>query len=395
MALFVIGEKIGEGAFGAVYRGLNRTSGGLVAIKVVKLAGCRATEVQALEREFHMLEGLAHPNIVRLHGFSISSEKGYIVMELMPGGSLAQRLREFGAFPEPVAAHYLQQILSGLAFLHERGVIHRDIKPMNLLLTADGSVKLADFGAARLAADASANASGSALLGTPAYMSPELLRELTATPASDMWAVGGTLLELVTGQRPWSHLGDTIPVTSLIFYIGSKGEHPQIPESLSPELQQLLNKLFAQRPEERPSAEAASLDPFLLVAAKPTEIPLVVDPSSELITSNPHHPRRPSCSFGTELTIETSSTISTVTSLGDSSEVTSAAEPEEYQKSLSRPVLKTVDLGLFDGEMRRPSRSPVANTESKARTYTHLTSPHSPVYVSPLSVPQRPSPLLK
>eukprot|EP01001_Neometanema_parovale_P006042 NODE_2428_length_1423_cov_7.385385_g2310_i0.p1 GENE.NODE_2428_length_1423_cov_7.385385_g2310_i0~~NODE_2428_length_1423_cov_7.385385_g2310_i0.p1 ORF type:complete len:400 (-),score=69.63 NODE_2428_length_1423_cov_7.385385_g2310_i0:47-1246(-) len=265
---FQIGNKIGEGGFGVVYRGIHRPSGKFVAIKELKLTGCTTAGISRVQKEFALLQRLQHPNITRVFGFNYSAEtrQGLIVMEYVSGGALSTVLQQFGALSTETTAHYTKQILDGLVYLHKEGVIHRDIKPHNILVHVSGSIKLADFGASKEVTDLSAT--GTEAFGTPNYMSPEMVRNQHASFASDVWAVGCTVLELLTALRPGHHLEIT-SLVSLIFHIGTSNDHPEIPSTLADEAKGFLCATFSQEPADRPTAETLLGDPFMLLGEVP------------------------------------------------------------------------------------------------------------------------------
>jgi serine/threonine protein kinase len=179
-----------------------------------------------------MMQRLQHPNLVQGFGFQRSSSdpnKVYILMELAPLGSLNRVLQQCGRMSEIAARNYIRQGLLGLQYLHRNGVLHRDIKPSNMLLAADGTVKLADFGISILAGSGATQTN--TLAGTPAYMSPDAICGRYSV-ASDIWAVGCSLLELVTGELPWSNLR-LENSTQLIFHIATCGQPPTLPPTFT------------------------------------------------------------------------------------------------------------------------------------------------------------------
>jgi len=174
-------------------------------------------------------------------------------------GSLSNSLKptRFGAFPESLVAVYTAQVLEGLAYLHEQGVIHRDIKGANILTTKEGLVKLADFGVAtRLGAEVYKEQS---VVGSPYWMAPEVIEMAGVSPASDIWSVGCTVVELLTGQPPYFELN---PMTALFRIV--QDDCPPIPDGISEGLQHLLRQCFAKAPRARPSAQALLSHPWIL-----------------------------------------------------------------------------------------------------------------------------------
>ncbi|KAH0362370.1 hypothetical protein KCU84_g6615, partial [Aureobasidium melanogenum] len=166
---YQLGDCLGKGAFGSVYRALNWGTGETVAIKQVKLADLPKGQSRAIMMEIDLLKNLNHPNIVKYNGFVKSTESLYIILEYCENGSLHSICKNFGKFPENLVALYMTQVLNGLLYLHEQGVIHRDIKGANILTTKEGLVKLADFG---VATRKDTGLHESSVVGTPYWMAP-------------------------------------------------------------------------------------------------------------------------------------------------------------------------------------------------------------------------------
>lgn len=249
-----IGEALGKGAFGTVYKGLDIETGETVAIKCVELQGIPQSELNNLEHELALLQKLNHPNIVQYIGVLRSEQHLNIILEFIENGSLLTILKKFGKFPETLTAVYTAQVLEGLAYLHEQGVIHRDIKAANTLTTKDGEVKLADFGVATLskAQRASGNLMDQGALGSPYWMAPEIITMEGAKPSSDIWSLGCTIIELMTGEPPFY----AMPPMSAMYHIAEAEQPPPFPPEISDTLTDFLNACFERNPEKRPSAEA-------------------------------------------------------------------------------------------------------------------------------------------
>eukprot|EP01012_Entosiphon_sulcatum_P009404 TRINITY_DN15276_c0_g1_i1.p1 TRINITY_DN15276_c0_g1~~TRINITY_DN15276_c0_g1_i1.p1 ORF type:complete len:390 (-),score=44.64 TRINITY_DN15276_c0_g1_i1:31-1200(-) len=274
----VKGDKLGEGARGVVYRGLNKATGEIVALKELRIAGWNADDVRAFVWELQLLQRSSHPNIVKLLGFSRTESVGYIVMEYLSGGSLQAILQEFNCISEPAVGAYSRQILEGLRYLHEHGIVHRDVKPLNAILDKNGVVKLVDFGTARQVGDITSME----FSGTPVYMAPEVVRGGPLTTASDIWGVGCTVLQLLTATRPWSELGN-LQTLSLLYHIGQSRAHPQIPPGVGATALDFLKSCFTLDPCERPTALGLLEHPFV---CSPDQAPPT--PSMRCVTiSNP------------------------------------------------------------------------------------------------------------
>ncbi|CAN9266026.1 unnamed protein product [Alternaria alternata] len=267
---FQLGDCLGKGAFGSVYRALNWGTGETVAIKQVRLENLGAADLKNMEMEIDLLKNLNHPNIVKYHGFVRSSESLYIILEYCENGSLHSICKNFGKFPENLVALYMSQVLHGLLYLHEQGVIHRDIKGANILTTKEGLVKLADFGVATK----QSGLDQSSVVGTPYWMAPEVIELSGATTSSDIWSLGCTVIELIEGKPPYHKLQ---PMQALFRIVND--EHPPIPGSASPLLREFLMECFQKNPTLRISAKRLLKHPWILsakrtvpaVPTKPTE----------------------------------------------------------------------------------------------------------------------------
>ena len=207
-------SAIGTGGMGEVYQARDSKLGRDVAIKVLPEAFAHDPEkLSRFQREAKLLASLNHPNIATIHGLEDSGGTSYLVMELVPGENLAERVRRDGAVPVEEALIIARQIAEALEAAHEKGIIHRDLKPANVKLTPEGKVKVLDFGLAKaFAGDASSEDIGNSptlsmaatmqgvILGTAAYMSPEQAKGKAVDKRTDIWAFGAVLYELLTGK---------------------------------------------------------------------------------------------------------------------------------------------------------------------------------------------------
>ena len=196
-------EEIGRGAMGVVFKGHDPLIGRLIAVKTIT-AGVAENPalLERFYREARAAGGLQHPNIVTIYELAESGGAPFIAMEYLEGESLEKIIARSPALPLATRLGYVLQTCRALDYAHRRGVIHRDVKPANIVVTRDGVVKVVDFGIARLAS-ASQTQTGT-LLGTLAYMSPEQLRGQNAGARSDIWALGVVLYELTAYQRPFT-----------------------------------------------------------------------------------------------------------------------------------------------------------------------------------------------
>lgn len=194
---------IGEGAFGRVYRGWDRRLERAVAIKLIKPWWAEDPDWAGnFEREARLLARISHPGIVEIFDVGHAEEGLYYVSELVDGESLATRLQR-GVLAPWQAAAIAEQLCTALARAHAERVIHRDVKPANILISSDGRVKVGDFGVARLA-EGSTDGASATIVGTPRYMAPEQARGRRATPATDIYSVGIVLYEMLAGHPPFT-----------------------------------------------------------------------------------------------------------------------------------------------------------------------------------------------
>lgn len=237
-------EMIGKGGFGKVYRGVHQETGKTVAIKRIDLSGCQGDDLIATEMEIKLLRELKHPNIVRYIDSINTGTHLNIILEYVECGQISSILKKFhGSPPETLIARYTVQVLRGLYFLHQQGVIHRDIKGANILSNKDGVVKLADFGVATSLTDKN----DPEAVGSPYWMAPEVIEMTSQTSsACDIWSLGCTVLELVTGSPPFFGL----PPMTAMYHIVQK-PHPDFPEGLSPQLRDFLMRCFQKNPAQR------------------------------------------------------------------------------------------------------------------------------------------------
>ncbi|GAB2456093.1 serine/threonine-protein kinase [Streptomyces incanus] len=253
-ARYRLEELLGRGGMGEVWRARDEVLGRPVAVKLLLAGGIDPSAAARFRQEAQTTARLSHPNIVAIYDFGQADDRLYLVMEMVQGHSLADRLASAGALTPREVAAIGSQTASGLAAAHRQNVIHRDIKPANLLTAPDGTVKVVDFGIARLADDTAAGlTSAGMIVGTVSYLAPERALGTDAGPASDMYALGCVLYELLVGHPPFR--ADT-PTALLYQHVQ---ELPAPPRSmgaeLPPELEQLVLALLAKEPEARPDAE--------------------------------------------------------------------------------------------------------------------------------------------
>ncbi|CAO2143940.1 unnamed protein product [Urochloa humidicola] len=245
------GKLLGSGTFGQVYQGFNSEGGQMCAIKEVKVISDDSNSkecLRQLNQEIVLLSQLSHPNIVQYYGSDLSNETLSVYLEYVSGGSIHKLLQEYGPFGEAVLRSYTAQILSGLAYLHGRNTVHRDIKGANILVDPNGDIKLADFGMAK---HISAYTSIKSFKGSPYWMAPEVIMNSNGYSLSvDIWSLGCTILEMATAKPPWSQYEGV----AAIFKIGNSKDIPDIPDHLSSEAKSFLKLCLQRDPAARPTA---------------------------------------------------------------------------------------------------------------------------------------------
>ncbi len=252
---------IGEGTFGRVYAGRDRRLRRPVAVKVIKpWWSDDPAWVERFEREAQLLARVNDPGIVQIFDVGHAEEGLYYVAELIDGESLAERLRD-GALDPSEAARIAQRLSRALAHAHAQRVVHRDVKPANILLAADGRVKVSDFGVARLAEGSSHGAGGTAI-GTPRYMSPEQARGLPTTAASDVYGVGVVLYEMLAGTPPFA--GESA-VDVAVRHLHDAP--PPLPGEVPAALAAIVARALAKDPADRYPDGGAMADALTAVAA--------------------------------------------------------------------------------------------------------------------------------
>lgn len=267
-AKYEVRGTLGAGAMGTVYDALDRLIERRVAVKIVKRpppGDPEGEEAHArFRREAQAAGRLSHPNIVGVYDYGENAETAWIVMELVEGGSLKQRLDRQERFAVPEIVRLMDQVLAALAYSHGRGVVHRDIKPGNVMLTTDGTVKLADFGIARL--ENSSMTQVGTVIGTPSYMAPEQLRGETVDARADIWAAGVMLYQLLTGEKPFEGGFSAVMHKAL-------HTEPPPPSQLSVTAPRAFDavvaKALAKRPEDRYATAIAFAEAIRAAAAAP------------------------------------------------------------------------------------------------------------------------------
>lgn len=237
----IIGE-LGQGAMGTVYKAVDPLIDRIVAIKTINLS-LALDEKDEYESRFYQeakaAGRLSHPNIVTIYDVGKSGEIAYIAMEFLQGRELRDILNDGKRMPVEQVINVVAQVAQGLAYAHENGIVHRDVKPSNIMIVRDGHVKITDFGIARMASAAVRTQTGM-VLGSPKYMSPEQVVGKLTDQRSDIFSLGVMLYEMLTGQAPFS--GENI---NAIMY-QTLNSVPPPPSTLSPNVPEMLNFIVAK-----------------------------------------------------------------------------------------------------------------------------------------------------
>ncbi|CAN8065021.1 unnamed protein product [Agarophyton chilense] len=263
---FLLGEKLGEGAFAVVKEGIDQNSLRLVAVKVLDMRRVRKMRggTDAVLREVRIQKKLKrHPNLIELIDVirPKNSSKTYIVLELANGCTLAELAeRNGGTLPHTQVANYAYQVLRGLHYMHGKNVVHRDIKPANMMVTTNGTLKISDFGVAEFLDEYNQEDNVSRTSGSPAFQAPEIARgdEDYSGMKVDVWALGISIFFLVTGQIPFH--GENL--MQLFENIGA-GEF-EMPENLPEDLTDVLHKMLTVDWRERQGVSELLRHPWIL-----------------------------------------------------------------------------------------------------------------------------------
>ena len=274
--------EIGHGGMSNVYRASQPSVGREVAVKVLPVHFLQdRTFLERFNREIKVIARLQHPRILPVYDSGEDQGIPYIVMAYVPGGTLAERIKANpDGMPLDEVVRLTHQIAEGLDYAHEQGIIHRDLKPSNILIDAKDNVYLADFGIARALTDVG-QSTGSGVVGTPHYMAPEVSYGHTPTPRVDIYALGVTLFEMLTGQRPYE--GDT-PIGIILAHTTQPIPNPcKVRPRLPGAVQQVVTWALAKNPSDRP-ASAGEVAQLLERAVT------IAGPDSAVETARPEAP---------------------------------------------------------------------------------------------------------
>ncbi|NXU49421.1 STK36 kinase, partial [Turnix velox] len=339
-------EVIGEGSFGRVYKGRRKHSAQVVALKFIPKLGRSEKELKNLQREIEIMRGLHHPNIIQMLD-SFETDKEVVVVTDYAEGELFQILEDDGNLPEEQVQTIAAQLVSALYYLHSHRILHRDMKPQNILLGKDGVVKLCDFGFAR--AMSIHTMVLTSIKGTPLYMSPELVEEKPYDHTADLWSVGCILYELFVGTPPF--------YTSSIFQLVSLIVKDPVkwPGTMSPVFKSFLQGLLMKDPHQRLSWPELLSHPF--IAGRVT----VIDDTEEHGISNPFTTKLPP-----EMQALKEQQVHSLAPRSGQSKILRKARQKMAEEAKKKGQVKTSGTSMKDSGKRCPGQESRASLKKAA-----------------------------
>lgn len=266
-------EKVAEGGMGTVYKARRREDGLIVAIKIIASSAARnAILLQRFKREFNVARQIDHPNVVKAIEFCETPPNPFLVMEFVDGESLGARIEREGKIPEDEAKRIMVQVCQGLHRAHKQGIIHRDIKPDNILLTRDGVAKITDLGLVKDAEEEMNLTRTGRGLGTPHFMAPEQFRNAkNADVRCDVYSLGATLYMMVTGHMPFDGCS---PLDAYMKKMNNEYTPPRdLEPSLSERIDWAIRRAMHVDPEMRPASCREFVEDLTGQSIRPTSMP--------------------------------------------------------------------------------------------------------------------------
>ncbi|NXB18624.1 STK36 kinase, partial [Rhagologus leucostigma] len=339
-------EMIGEGSFGRVYKGRRKHSAQVVALKFIPKVGRSEKELKNLQREIEIVRDLHHPNIIQMLD-SFETAKEVVVVTDYAEGELFQILEDDGSLPEDQVQTIAAQLISALYYLHSHRILHRDMKPQNILLGKDGVVKLCDFGFAR--AMSIHTMVLTSIKGTPLYMSPELVEERPYDHTADLWSVGCILYELFVGTPPF-YTNSIFQLVSLIIKDPVKW-----PMTMSPVFKSFLQGLLMKDPHQRLSWPELLSHPF--IAGRVT----VIHDTEEHGISNPFTSK-----LSPELQALKEQQVHSMAPRSSQSRILRKAQQKMVEETQKKGQLKAGDASMKDSVNGHPTHRPRAASRKAA-----------------------------
>lgn len=355
---YAIDDCIGRGNFGDVYRAIDRTTSKVVAIKVVNLEQTD-DEIEVLVQEITFLSQMRSPYITHYYQTFVSDVSMWIVMEYCGGGSCADLLKCHKHLSEELTSFIIRETLKGLEYLHSEKKVHRDIKAANILLTADGQVKLADFGVSGQITPTQLRKD--TFVGTPFWMAPEIItRKCGYNEKVDIWSLGITTIELVSGAPPYA---DYEPM-KVLFQIPKNPSPVLTGSNYSEHIKEFVKLCLLKNPQSRPSATALLKTKFIKIWRKSTPLVPLIQAKDEWIAENKPRSKRPRYNLSNKLYSQSPATlkwnftdkkklvsvspIGLVEGCGDQYKCISTEESDKCQslETFSSPLMKSTETGV-------------------------------------------------
>jgi eukaryotic-like serine/threonine-protein kinase len=395
-----LGSSLGRGGMGEVFRGTDEQLGREVAVKLLLRSDRDPRAAERFHREARAAARLNDPHVVAVYDFGQHEDGFFLVMELVEGGSVADELEEHGPLAKDRAIEIIEQSAAGLAAAHREDVVHRDVKPSNLLISTDGTIKVADFGIAHLPGEGASTLTGTGqIIGSAQYLAPERAQGGQAGKPADVYALGCVLYQLVTGRPPFT--GEH-PTAILYQHVDADPAPPSLerPE-LAGAFEQVLLQMLAKDPDDRPTAaeiEAGALSASTPVAATaPIPVPLpgpVPGPVTEPVTSRPvtsqaQRDRRMALIAGAIALLATAGAVLAVVLLNNDPTnkppTTDVGPPPAATSSTptSQPTTSSSTTAPTRSATSQPTQSPPSRSASPSPTPTPSGSPTTTPSTSP------------